>query len=128
MNWCERTRPGQTVYQLATRFSIHRETVAKHLHQEGVVMRFGGDERGAGRGCHAAVRARMDTAAAVGAVRVLTGRRSGGRCSRLRSGCGKDGSGRRTLSRSVVHLAKALTAAQTIIAAAARGDADSLPG
>jgi hypothetical protein len=32
-------RAGTTVYELATRFGIHRVTVSAHLHRQGVIMR-----------------------------------------------------------------------------------------
>ncbi len=35
----DRYRSGATVYDLAARFSIHRNTVSQHLHRQGVAMR-----------------------------------------------------------------------------------------
>jgi DNA-directed RNA polymerase specialized sigma24 family protein len=35
----EAYQAGATVYELAERFKIHRQTVSKHLHREGVKMR-----------------------------------------------------------------------------------------
>jgi DNA-directed RNA polymerase specialized sigma24 family protein len=35
----EAYRAGATVYELATRFKIHRTTVSQHLHRQGVTLR-----------------------------------------------------------------------------------------